>query len=65
MLEFTYIAITDIFINATGNGRIKIDGINGSRKSYLGEKMCMIGSEESNNERTIMNSASMIGKKKK
>ena len=34
-LEFTYIVIIYIFINSLGNGRSKIDGINGSENTYL------------------------------
>ena len=35
VLEFTYRVIIDIFINDTNNGRIKIDGINGSDNKNL------------------------------
>ena len=35
VLEFTYLVIIDVCINAPGHGRRKIDGIDGSEKSYL------------------------------
>ena len=37
----------------------KSDGINGSYKTYL-RKMCMMGTEESNNESMRMNAPPMI-----
>ena len=45
VLAFTYKVIIDICIDSPGNVRIRIDG---SENSYL-KKMCMIGTEESNN----------------
>ena len=52
-----------MLINAPGHGRSKIYGIHGSGKSYLRQKMCMIGTKQANNKVMIMNVASMIWKK--
>ena len=49
VLVFTYRVIIDRCINDPGNGRRKIDGINGSEKRYFRQIMCMIGTEEYNN----------------
>ena len=57
--------IVDRFINYPGHERRKIDSINGPKKTYLKQKMCMIGTEESNNESTIMNADSIIYDKNK
>ena len=54
-----------MLINAPGHGRSKIYGIHGSGKSYLRQKMCMIGTKQANNKVTIMNVASMICEKNK
>ena len=48
-----------------GHGIIKIDYIKVSDKSCLGQKMCMIGTEESINESIIINADSMICDKNK
>ena len=56
----TYKVIIDRCVNAPGLGRIRIDGINGSDKTSLNEKMYMIVTEESNNESMKMNAAPMI-----
>ena len=47
-------------IDAPLNGRKRIFGINGLENSYLRKIIFMIGTEESNNESTRMNSASII-----
>ena len=57
--------IVDRFVNYPGHGRRKIDSISGLKKTYLKQKMCMIGTEEYNNESTIMNAASIIYDKNK
>ena len=48
-LEFTYRVIIYRCMNDPGRGRSKIDGINGSGKTYLKQKICMIGTEGCNN----------------
>ena len=50
VLKFTYRVMIDICINYSGRGRSKIYGIYGYLKSYLGQKMCTIVTEEYNNE---------------
>ena len=55
VLAFTHIVIIYRCINAQVNGIIRIDGINGDNKKYLKQKMCMIDTVASNNERTRMN----------
>ena len=45
VLELLYIMILNRYINAPGYGRIKIDGINLSNKTYLKQNNCMIGTE--------------------
>ena len=45
VLGFTYILIIDRWINYTGHERRNIDDINGYDKSYLGQKVYMIGTE--------------------
>ena len=65
ILEFTYIVIIYRWINATDHGTRKMDGINGFNQKYLKQRMCMIGTEESNNKSTKMNAASMICGKNK
>ena len=45
VLEFTHRVIIYKIINHPGHGRIKIDGINGDNKTYLKQKMCMVGTE--------------------
>ena len=45
----------DKFIDSPGHDRRKIDGTNGSNKTYLKQNMCMIGTEESNNKIIRMN----------
>ena len=60
-----YRGIIDICINNPGRVRIKIDVINGSDKTYLKQKMCMIRTEESINESIIINADSMICDKNK
>ena len=65
VLYFTHRVKIYKCINATGHGRSKIDGINGSDKIYLKQKMYMIGTEESNDKSMRINSASMICDKDK
>ena len=65
VLVFTHKVIIDICINAPGHGRSKIYSINGSKKKNLKQKMCMIATEESNNESIVMNASSMIYDKNK
>ena len=60
VLEFTYRVIIYICIHAPGHLRSKIYDINGADKIYLKQKMCMIGTEESNNESMIINADYMI-----
>ena len=60
LFPFTHIVIINICINGPGHGRSKIGCINGSKNTYLKQKMCMVGIEESNNENTILNAASDI-----
>ena len=55
VLEFTHRVIIGRCINDPGCGKSKIDGINVSNKIYLKQKMCMIGTEESNNKSMIIN----------
>ena len=43
VLGFTYGVIIDSFMISNGHDRRKIDGINEFDKSYLIQKMCMIG----------------------
>ena len=38
VLEFTYIVIIDRCTNATDNGRSKVEGVNGSDKTYFKQK---------------------------
>ena len=45
VLELTKRVIIDRCINAPGNGRSKRYVINGAYKTYLKQKMCMIGTE--------------------
>ena len=52
--------MVDWWINSPGHGRSKIDDINGFGNTSLKQKMCMIGTEESNNEIMITNASSMI-----
>ena len=47
------------FIYTPGRGRSKIYGISGYENTYF-KKMCMIGTEEHNNELMTMNAVSMI-----
>ena len=54
--NFSHILIIDKCINDLFHGRIKIYGINGYNKTYLKQNMCIIGTEESNNESVRMNS---------
>ena len=65
VLVFEYIVIIYIFINDTCHKRSKIYGINGSEKIYLKQNVCIIGTEEYNNEIMRMNTASMIYDKNK
>ena len=65
VLAFTHRVIIYICINAPGHGRCKIEGIKWSNKIYLEQKLCIIGTEEYNNERMRMNEASMICDKNK
>ena len=60
VLVFTYRLIIDKCINAPGNGIFKIDGIDGSNKTYLKQKLCMTDTEESNDKIMIINAKSMI-----
>ena len=55
----------DRCINYPGHGTSKIYCINGANKTYLSKNMCIIGTEESNNESIRMNAASMICDKNK
>ena len=41
-------------------GKIKIGGITGADKTYLKQKNCMLGNEESNNLSMIMNAAPIV-----
>ena len=50
----------DRCIICPSHGEIKIDGINVSENSYMRQKMCIIRTEESNNEIMIKNATSMI-----
>ena len=43
ILEFIYKVIIDRCINAPGHGITQIDGINGSKNTYLKQKICIIG----------------------
>ena len=52
--------ITDRHINAPGHGRSTIDGIILYDKTYLKQKMRMIGTEDSKNENMRINAAYMI-----
>ena len=49
LLSFTYIVLIYRCSDSPENGSIKIDGINESDKSYLKQKMFMIGTEEADN----------------
>ena len=49
------------FINNPVNVRSKIDGINGSNKSYLRQKMCMKVNIEANNEIMRLNATLLTG----
>ena len=60
MLLFAYRVIIYGCINTPGHGNRKTYGINGYYKTYLKQKLCMIGTEEYNNGSMRMNSASMI-----
>ena len=64
-MEFTYRVIIDKYINAPCHERSKKNGSNISDKTYLKQKMCMIGTEEYNNESMRINEASMICDKSK
>ena len=57
VLIFTHIVIIDRCIHSSGRGRINVDVIHGYDKSYLRQKMFMIGTEESNNDIMMMNAA--------
>ena len=60
VLVFTYRVIIYRYIYDPFRGRSQIDVINGYEKTYLRQKMCMIGTEESNNKSMRMNAALMI-----
>ena len=64
-MEFTRILIIYRWSNASGHGIIKIDGINGDDNTYLKQNMCMIGTEEFNNESMKMNAVSIMCDKNK
>ena len=53
--------VIDMWINSPSHERMKIDGINRYDKSYLRQKMSIMGTEEVNNEIMRMNAVSMIG----
>ena len=49
VLAFTHKFIIDRCVDVPGLGRRKIDGTNGANKTYLKQKICMIGTEGCNN----------------
>ena len=63
VLAFKYRVIIDRCINDPVSFIIKIDGINGSNKTY--KKIYMVDTVESNNKTMIPNVASMICDKNK
>ena len=60
VLAVTHGITIDRLINAPGHGRNKIDGINGADKTYIWQKMCMISTDESNNEKRRIEAFSMV-----
>ena len=52
--------IIDRCMNDPSHGRRKIDGINGSKETYLKQNIFIIGTEVSNNEIVSMNVDSII-----
>ena len=57
---YNYIVVIDRCINNSRQGIRKIYGINGSEKSYVIQKMFIMGTKEAKNESTRANEASMI-----